>query len=200
MLTCIDGCSSSPSSCPAAQEVTAGAQRVGLTLQSSPHPTPQSALTHLDHLQLRSIPWEPRGRTGAPDSRPSDVGSGPGSERETPRGKPLEEGPSPTTSGGAPWPSSLTDLLAQLRGDPGSEPHGVEELHLQLQELLVEVWPVLPAQQELEDAPLGHGVVLLHVGGNVAAAGKEDKLVLAPTTPSLRRDSAERLQRSHWRN
>lgn len=53
----------------------------------------------------------------------------------------------------------------------------MEELHLQLQELLVEVRPVLPAQQELEDAPFGCGVVLLHVGGNVAAVGKEGKLV-----------------------
>ena len=52
----------------------------------------------------------------------------------------------------------------------------MEELHLQLQELLVEFWPVLPAQQELEDAPFGCGVVLLHVGGNVAAMGKAGKL------------------------
>lgn len=49
----------------------------------------------------------------------------------------------------------------------------MEEFHLQLEELLVEVWPVLPAQQELEDAPLGCGVVLLHVGGDVAAIRKE---------------------------
>lgn len=49
----------------------------------------------------------------------------------------------------------------------------MEELHLQTQELPVELQPVLPAQQELEYAALGGGVVLLHVGGDVAATGKE---------------------------
>ena len=62
-------------------------------------------------------------------------------------------------------------------------PHCMEEFHLQLEELLVEVWPVLPAQQELEDAPLGHGVVFLHVGGNVATTRKEGRLDLAPRGP-----------------
>ena len=49
------------------------------------------------------FPWEPRGRTGAPDSRPSDVGSEPGSKREAQQGKPPEEGPSPSPR---VWPPS----------------------------------------------------------------------------------------------
>lgn len=88
----------------------------------------------------------------------------------------LEQGHSPTTGVRRP-PSSPTDLLTQFRGDPGTVPHCMEELHLQLQELLVERWPVLPAQQELEDAPFGCGVVLLHVRRNVAAMGKGGTLV-----------------------
>lgn len=122
------------------------------------------------------FPWEPRGRSGVPDSRPSDVGSEPGSKREAQWGKPPKEGASPSPLGCGPQPSSPTDLLTQLRGDPGSVPHRVEEFHLQLEELLIEVWPVLPAQQELEDAPLGRGVVFFHVGGDVAATRKEGRL------------------------
>lgn len=42
---------------------------------------------------------------------------------------------------------------------------------------------MLPAQQELEDAPFGCGVVLLHVRGNVAAVGTAGSLA----GPSARR-------------
>lgn len=35
---------------------------------------------------------------------------------------------------------------------------------------------MLPAQQELENTALGCGVVFLHVGGDVAATGKEGAL------------------------
>lgn len=52
----------------------------------------------------------------------------------------------------------------------------MEKLHLQLQELLVGLWPVPLAQQELEYAALGSGAVLLHVRGSVAATGKEGSL------------------------
>lgn len=90
------------------------------------------------------MPWGPRGRTGAPDSRPNDVGSEPGSERESQQGGTWRKGPAPHLWG-APLPSSPTDLLTQLWRDPGSVPHCVEEFHLQLEELLVEVWPLLPA-------------------------------------------------------
>lgn len=96
------------------------------------------------------------------------------------RVSPLRNGPARHLWGVAPQPSSPTDLLAQLGGDPGSVSHHMEEFHLQLEELLVEVWPVLPAQQELEDAPLGRGVVFLHVGGNVAATRKEGRLDSSP--------------------
>lgn len=71
----------------------------------------------------------------------------------------------------------LTHLLTQLLGDPGLVLHRVEKLHLQLLELLVELWPVLLAQQKLEYAALGSGAVLLHVRGDVAAIGKEGSLL-----------------------
>lgn len=61
----------------------------------------------------------------------------------------------------------------------------MEKLHLQTQELLIELQPMLPAQQELEYAALGCGVVLLHVGGDVAATGKERAFDGPVTTSSL---------------
>lgn len=122
------------------------------------------------------VPWEPRGHAGTPNFRPSDVDSGPGSEREMQGSEHWMGDPDLLSSLHLPsWPASPTHL-AHHWGNPGLEPHCMEELRLQRQELLVEVWPVLLAQQELEDALLGRGVVLLHVGGDVAVTGKDGKL------------------------
>lgn len=73
------------------------------------------------------------------------------------------------------WPPALIPDRPPrtTRGDPGSVPHRVEEFHLQLEELLIEVWPVLPAQQELEDAPPRAWGCLLPCRSDVAATRKE---------------------------
>lgn len=79
MLICSKGCCTASPSSPPAQEVTAGAQKVGTSCPQSPRAAALTCTT----CSPRSVPRGPKGRTGAPDSRPSDAGSGPGSGRET---------------------------------------------------------------------------------------------------------------------
>lgn len=93
-------------------------------------------------------------------------------------------------------PLSLTpaDLYTLLWCDPGSVIHGLEEIPLQLQEILVQVLPGVSAQQELEDAPLGYGVVFLHVTGDVTATGT-GKCTFLTVTVGLRQNWWEHMVR-----
>lgn len=107
----------------------------------------------------------------------------------------LEKGPQRCTVALA----SPTYLLTELWADPGSVSHGLEELHLQFQKLLVKFFPLLPSQQELEDAPLGDGVGLLHVRGKVAV--RESCLFLPVIPPDLggtQGETNKEPQRSVW--
>lgn len=87
------------------------------------------------------------------------------------RGEP--QSPSLLFSGWNPvYPLPWLNLFTLLWRDPGSVIHGLEEVLLQPQEVLVQVLPGVSAQQELEDAPLGYGIILFHVTGDVTATGR----------------------------
>jgi hypothetical protein len=74
---------------PLAQEVASGTHRMELL---GAYRASTKTYTHLSTCSPHSMPplvvprpWEPRGHTGAPGSRPSGVDSGPGSEKEMQR-------------------------------------------------------------------------------------------------------------------
>ena len=174
MLICLKGCCIASSLCPPAQEVPTQHGGGGCpTLRSPRAPT----LTWTTCSPTTLFPGDLGGALAHPTPDPVMWVLGLNLKGKQSNMSTWRTGPAPPLLGCAPWPSFPTDLLTQLRSDPGSVPHCMEKFHLQLQELLVEVWPVFPAQQELEDAPFGCGVVLLHVGGNVAAMGKDRKFV-----------------------